>query len=307
MRLTLSAIILGLTFAAPANRAAATPISPGSADCSVNPTLCAFIPSIVTTLGVSAGTKSDHFISPATGQNSASYSESDINMFGFSAAASGAIAADYSGIHTTLSGSGSPGFDVIGGLGGIGGGANSFGSIIDYFGVGNDVPAGSFLSITYSADANGTSGHTLNSNWSSSISTGLEINSGSFAFPETCTNGTGATGLNGSFATTCTTTVPITSLDVIGVTLQLIASAQSNDGQALLDAANTVKLSSVLIVDSHGNPLSDIQLYDASGYDYNAVGDPVPPSPVPEPSAILLFATGSLGLVNRIRARGRQS
>jgi hypothetical protein len=168
----------------------------------------------------------------------------------------------------------------------------------DYFGTGSGVPVGTELLISYSVDAFATGSSNPND---AILSVGLFVNG--FVDDGQCTNVNLVDHLSGSFASICTVSIPVSSLDVISTSLFMNTGVTNPfGGNTTLDASNTAKLTSAILVDSSGNPLPNIQLYDASGYNYNAVKIP-PPSAVPEPSALLLLATGSLGLAGQLRRR----
>jgi hypothetical protein len=307
MRLTISAVGLSLALLSVAHKASADPILPIS--CSTVPALCGYAPPKATgVLSVSASPSrsvATTYTTPTGGLSTDSHTVSAVeNPGNFSGSASGSFTVDYSGIHSTVTaqgddatrGTGLPGDPIH--VGGVSSTASINAEILDYFYTSSPVPTGALISLTYTVDATGIAGPTGVENLLLGYFTSNAV------FSDVCTNNSSpyAQNLNGSYAVSCTALLRLTQSQVVSADLQLQISAVAFEGTATLDASNTAKITSVLVLDSNGNPLPNIQLYDASGYDYNAVNTP-PPSAVPEPSALLLLATGSLGLAGQLRRR----
>lgn len=307
MRLTISALGLSLALLSVAHKASADTILPIS--CSTVPALCGYTPpKAIGVLSVSASPSRSvgtTYATPTGGLSTDSHTVTAVeNPGAFSGSASGSFTVDYSGIHSvvTAQGDDETRYNLPNGpiyVGGVTSEASVNAEILDYFYTSSPVPTGAFISLTYTVDATG-SGHT------GDASLFGYFNSNALVGNPVCTNipysSPYAPNLNGSFATSCTALLGLTRSQVVSADLQLDTSALAYDGTTSLDASNTAKIISVLVVDSNGNPLPNIQLYDASGYDYNAANSPTP-SAVPEPSTLLLLATGSLGLAGQVRRR----
>jgi hypothetical protein len=308
MRLTASALGLSLALLSVAHKASADTILPAS--CATVPALCGYTPKASGSLTVSANPylqRGTTYTTPAGGLSTDSHTVSASELGVFSGSASGSFTVDYSGIHSVVAAQGD-GYELAPNgnpyVGGVSSSASVNAEILDYFYTSSPIPTGASISLTYTVDATGISGNTGHGGYDASLAG--YFNTNALASNPVCTNtiysSPYAPNLNGSFATSCTVLLRLTQSQVVSADLQLDTSAVAYDGSTTLDASNTAKITSVLVVDSAGNPLPDIQLYDASGNDYDAVNIP-PPSAVPEPSALLLLATGSLGLAGQLRRR----
>ena len=170
---------------------------------------------------------------------------------------------------TTVASSLTVGYDGIHGSssmlpGGTGGGIARFnGQIIDYFQVAGSVPAGAQLKVTYGADIlsdTSTDRHSV-------FMVSLALNG------VTCLSGYHYGDLTGG----CTAYIPISPTDhtarlVLNFGTELDGSMQTS---AFLNATNTAKFDAITVVDAAGHPLSGVQLYDASGYNYDAAVSPL--------------------------------
>jgi hypothetical protein len=307
MRLTISALGLSLALLSVAHKASADTILPAS--CATVPALCSYTPKASGSLTVSSNPSrggGTTYSTPAGGLSTDSHTVS-ASEGPFSGYASGSFTVDYSGIHSGITAQGDDYKIAPNGapyVGGVSSGASVNAEILDYFYTSSPVPTGALISLTYTVDATGISGNTGHGGYDASLE-GFFISNALWGNP-VCTNipysSPYAINLNGSFATSCTVLLGLTQSQVVDADLKLQTWAAAVDGTTTLDASNTAKITSVLVVDPNGNPLPNVQLYDASGYNYNAANTP-PPSAVPEPSALLLLATGSLGLAAQLRRR----
>jgi hypothetical protein len=250
-----------------------------AANCAVTPAICADTPSAsgtLTTIATDYRGYSDAFYVSGTVTN-ASHTLYDST---YGTTVSAAVTVGYDGIHGSSSVS----------PGGSGGAIARFdGQIIDYFQATGNVPSGAQLEVTYGADI--LSNASLASY--SYYSAGLQLN-GTNCFDNLYSSG--------NFTDTCTAYIPISSTDqtatlVLDFFTDLDSSRNSN---AFLDATNTAKFDAITVVDAAGNPLSAVQLYDTSGYNYDSA---VPPAATPEPSSFLLLTTGLATMTGLARRR----
>jgi hypothetical protein len=65
---------------------------------------------------------------------------------------------------------------------------------------------------------------------------------------------------------------------------------------------DTSRVTGYTVLDQSGNPI-DASVVFGSGTDYNSISDDNRPSPVPEPSTIIMIVTGLAGVANVIRSR----
>lgn len=308
MRLAVSALGLSFALLSVAHKASADTILPAS--CATAPALCGYTPKASGSLSVSSSSSrqpGSSYTTPTGGLSTDSHTVSASDLGVFSGSASGSFTVDYSGIHSVVAAQGD-GYELapngIPYVGGVASSASVNAEILDYFYTSSPLPTGATISLTYTVDATGISGNTGHGGYEASLIGYFDSNA--LVSTPVCTNtpysSPYAPNLNGSFAVSCTALLGLTQSQVVFSDLKLDTNAVAYDGSTILDASNTAKIISVLVVDSNGNPLPDVQLYDASGYDYNAANTP-PPGAVPEPSALLLLATGSLGLAGKLRRR----
>jgi hypothetical protein len=126
----------------------------------------------------------------------------------------------------------------------------------------------------------------------------------------TC-NGTIPVLLNGSLSLSCVVTTPLTQDQWLPFSLEVDGSvhvegdgstasgARPGKGHATLDAQQPTRITSIEVLDAQGLPDSNVILYDASGFNYNA---PQEGAVTPEPASWILGLAGmSLLFLVRIR------
>jgi len=168
----------------------------------------------------------------------------------------------------------------------IGSSSQFVGQIVDYL-VTDKFQSGYQYKIVGSVSGAGNSAHHplgQGEDYTSSVNFGISSAGGT----GTCSGPQGGE-LSGSFTTTCTVFIPLSQL-ATQFQMTLFGMASSDDGQATFDALNTATIDSIQVVDKNGNIVPDIQIYDRSGYDYNASS--TTPSTVPEPASAVLVVTG---------------
>jgi len=196
------------------------------------------------------------------------------------ATSSGTVVAGYDGIHGSSS-------VTTTGTGCCNGGLAQFsGDIYDHFQILGSLPTGAQLEYTYGVDI--LSDAALDEPQNSYFDVFLNLNG------NVCTNTTA--GHYGDFSKTRTAFVGIgnglSNLD-LNYSTDLRGSGPTT---VYLDAI--AKVDSVTVVDSSGNPITGVQLYDASGYNYNS-----PLAPTPKPSTILLLSTGIAAVAGLAKRR----
>ena len=308
MRLTTIGLGLSLAVLPLAHIASAESILP--ATCATVSALCGYTPAKASgSLTVSASPSrggGSTYTTPSGGLSTDSHAVSASELV-FSGSASGSFNVDFSGIHSLIAAQGDDREMAPNGtyyVGGVASEASVNAEILDYFYTSSAVPANAFINLTYTVDATGISGNTGYGGYGASLEGYFNSNE-NYPTP-VCTNipysSPYAPDFNGSFATSCTVRLGLSQSQVVSADLMLDTSAIAFDGSTTLDASNTAKIISVLAVDANGNPLPNVQLYDASGFDYDAASVTSPTS-TPEPSGLLLLATGCLGLAYQLRRK----
>ncbi len=268
-------------------------------DCTSLPVLCTYHASFGGTGGLTAGSNS---ISPAAYSASGSQTISDFRQYpqNLFADASYNYSVSYGGLHTTLTADSN--YNVGSGSS-LGASATFVGYIQDYLATTSALPLGAKWNVLYTIHATGNTAQNplgMGGHYETDINAGLSSSSGGIT---SCSNGNNSVGgIQGSFTSSCSLTVSLSPLSVVPIYLFEIAHAASADGYATLDATHTVSIDSIQILDAYGSIISDAQIFDASGFDYNnAQGSS--PSPVPEPSTILLLSVGLAATLSSVRRR----